>query len=342
MTAIAHDLMPVSFQGLVVENTSVCNAKCGMCYQSAGPKGSDVFGRATLSPELVVSVIRDAYKVETLRKRFHLAGGEAFLKVEDCIYLFSVARDTGYTDITTTTNAFWAKDWRNALSVCERARAAGLLRMEISWDHWHLPYISPEAVSNCLEACAQTGIRSNLRILTSKSHSCGEALSTLRPEALAVASEISSCPVFPTGRAIKQVNAGEFYVSGDLAGTCHSVLHLTVNAQGNVYPCCAGADQTDWLSFGNVREKPIDEIANYMNHSRLLRVLVFRGPGALVPILEQAGIDIGDSFTNICHVCWEIFSKPEHGRVIHDYFERLDREAVTAALASLGPHGSVN
>ena len=61
-----------------------------------------------------------------------------------------------------------------ALDTCERLREAGLTDMEISWDAWHRPYVSPEAISNCLDACYETGIRSTLRVLSTKTHSFEE------------------------------------------------------------------------------------------------------------------------------------------------------------------------
>jgi MoaA/NifB/PqqE/SkfB family radical SAM enzyme len=304
-----------------------------MCYQSAGPKGSDVWGKASLETAEIETVIRNASRIDTLGKRFHLSGGEAFIRRNHVIRLFAVARDAGFTNISTTTNAFWARSKEQGLETARRCREAGLTSMEISWDYWHQPYVSADAVSNCLEACREYEISTNLRLLTTKSHSAREALSTLRPEALRVANEISSCPVFPTGRAKFEVDAADIYRADDLEGSCHHMLNLTVNALGNVYPCCAGADQTDGLSFGNIRESSIEEIAGYMQHSPLLRVLVFQGIGAFRPILEQAGVDVGDDFANICHMCFEIFSRADRYKVIQDYFDREVSQALGRALS---------
>ncbi len=342
MSIEAYEGMPVSFQGLVIENTTRCNARCKMCYQAAGPKGSDITGVGALTVAEVTQIAADALTIPTLEPRFHLAGGEAFLKIDDCLRLFAMARETGYTEISTTTNAYWAKDPADAHAVCAQARAAGLLNMEISWDFWHLPFISPEAVSNCLEAAAANGIRTNLRILATKSHSVAEALALLRPAALEIATEISSGPVFPTGRAAKQLPPDDFFYADGLGSGCHGVLHLTVNGKGDVYPCCAGADQTEWLRFGNIRETSVSEIAARMNASMLLRMLVFLGPQSFVPILEENGIDVGDRFANVCHMCWEIFSDPNHGRVLREWFAAQEQEAFSTAIAAFAAASGVD
>ena len=320
--------VPIAFQGLVVESTSRCNAKCAMCYQSAGPKGSDVYGLAALSAHEIKKIIQDALQINTLQRRFHLAGGEAFINLRDCTELFQFAKDSGYIDITTTTNCFWAKNPRKAMQVCEVIREAGLTRMEISWDHWHLSYVSPDCVNNALEACHACGIRTNLRILTTKEHSVGEALSYLRSKSIDCAYEISSGPVFPTGRAAIEVDEETIFLAGKLSASCQHVLHLTINSQGNVYPCCAGADQTAGLSFGNVREQSIIEIEKKLQNSPMFKVLAKQGVGALIPILEKAGLLKKEkNYSNICHLCWDIFSDPAKTREIKMHFNRLEENA---------------
>lgn len=332
----AFRMMPVTFKSLVIEYTTRCNAKCGMCYQAAGPKGSDLLGKASLQVSDVERVIRDAVRIETLGKRFHIAGGEAFIKMPDVLHLLGVARDAGFTNLSTTTNAFWARKRERAREVCRACREAGLTSMEISWDHWHVKYIPGEAVSNCLEACSEFGITSNLRLLTTKSHSVREALAFLRPEALEVAGEISSCPVFPTGRAKTEVAPEDIYASGVAGGGCHHMLNLTVNGLGNVSPCCAGADQTEGLSFGNVREQSIEDIARCMQRSPLLRVLVFQGVNAFRTILEQSGLRLDERYANTCHMCFDIFSSQERSAAVNDYFDQQVATALGRALEVLG------
>jgi MoaA/NifB/PqqE/SkfB family radical SAM enzyme len=324
--------LPISYQGLVVESTSSCNARCGMCYQAAGPRGSDILGRAHLHEQDISRVLGEAITISSMDKRFHLAGGEAFLKIDECLRLFAVARDLGYNAISTTTNGYWGRRLSDARAIALQARAVGLRRMEISWDFWHLSYVSPQAVSNCLLAAAEAGISTNLRILTTRSHTAEEALTMLDEEALGYASEINSCPVFPTGRAADMVKQNEVFFTGDLGASCHGTLHLTVNALGNVAPCCAGADQTDGLSFGNIHDRSIKDIADSMEQSLMLRTLVFLGPGVFLGILEENGINIGRSFANICHLCWEIASNAKLINIVKGYFEDLERQAVLDAL----------
>lgn len=338
MYLAAYHVMPLTFKSLAVSITTQCNAKCEMCYQSAGPKGSDILGMHTLSKNEVEKVIREAVNIKTLEKRFHLAGGEAFLKINDLFYLFGIAKDSGFINISTTTNAYWAKNLDMAKKVCKKARLKGLTSMEISWDYWHMKYISPDAINNCLKACAKYDIQSKLRILTTHSHSVAEALESLSPEAIACVHEIISCPVFPIGNATRNVDPLDIYYSSDLSGNCHGTLNLTINALGNVYPCCAGSDVTNGLTFGNIRKNSIIDIVKEMQNSRLLRALVFMGVGTFIPILEEFGVKMEKKYSNVCHICFEIFSKRERYEIVRDYFSRIESDAMNNVLAFARTH----
>jgi len=142
---------PLTYNSLVVETTTRCTAKCSMCYQSSGPKGSDLLGDSQLSSDVIRQVIREAINIPTLKSQFHIAGGEAFINTLLCLECFEEAKKVGYTEISTTTNAYWAKEGSQADRICRSLRKAGLTRMEISWDVWHMDFIPAIAVNNCIK-----------------------------------------------------------------------------------------------------------------------------------------------------------------------------------------------
>lgn len=327
-------LLPVSFNGLVVESTSQCNAKCAMCYQSSGPKGSDFFGKASLTSDEIRKAISEAANIPVVKSRFHLAGGESFLDIAQCMLLFSHAREEGFEDISATTNAHWANSITRAHEICRNARQSGLLRIEISWDYWHSPFISPVAIANCIDACFEQGIKTNLRILSTRSHSAQEALKAIPRESLSRCGEATCGPVFPTGRAKNEIPQDDIFYTGKLASVCHSILNLTVNATGKVYPCCAGADQTEALAFGNIKNDSLQTIVDRMNRSLLLRVLVFLGPGSLIGILNEHGVDLAGPHSNICHLCWDIFTKPQYMSIVSSHIDNLEQNTLGALVSS--------
>ena len=117
-------LLPLTYNTLVVESTSRCNAKCGMCYQGAGPRGSDYIGDAALTVDDIQRVLRSAATMPALHKRFHLAGGESFIKLDECVEVFAYAAHIGFLDISCTTNAYWAADILKAYRIAQRLRDA--------------------------------------------------------------------------------------------------------------------------------------------------------------------------------------------------------------------------
>jgi MoaA/NifB/PqqE/SkfB family radical SAM enzyme len=328
--------IPVTFSCLVVETESRCNARCGMCYQAAGPKGSELIGDHRLSVDKIKGIALAASQIPELGRRLHIAGGEAYLHKAELLSAFAYARDLGhFEEISTTTNAYWAATKRSAAQVAKESADAGVTGMEISWDFWHGPYISAHAVSNCIDACADNGIEPRLRILTTKDHTAAEALDLLRSDSVKRANCVHSATVFSTGRAAKELDPETFHSSGSgplsIGGACHGSLNLTVNAKGNVYPCCAGADQTDGLAFGNVLSEPLEKIVRRMQASPLLRVLVFNGVSSFYPILEQAGVPLKAEYRNMCEFCYDVFSRPEATSVIKRYFDDATAQAIAAA-----------
>lgn len=335
----AYRSLPLTFHGLVVENTNRCNAKCAMCYQSSGPNGSDNWGAFRLNTDVIKRAMKEALSIPAMNPRFHLAGGEAFIHANDCYELISHAQSCGYLHVTTTSNCYWASTEKKAQNIANNLKNCGLTQIEISWDYWHMPFISTSCIENAIRACKENEIYVNLRILTTKEHGPRESLSVLEPSVLALVSEISSGPVFPTGRAAKKIPKEDIYYGRNLSGVCHSILHLTVNAKGNVSPCCAGADQTDGLAFGNINSEGILDIYQRMNSDPMLRILVFYGVGALVNLLEEKESICQKDYANICHLCWDIFSDPSRVVQIKDHFRSLEKEQLKL-LSSMVEGGS--
>lgn len=325
--------MRIQFNSLVIESTSQCNAKCDMCYQAAGPKGSDLIGRHDLDVGTVLGILDQADPAWFRERRFHLAGGEAWLRADQCRSLFESARERGFKTVSSTTNGFWARTRETATELVGLAKASGLTDLELSWDYWHQPYIDPSRVNNALHACKVHGVSSNLRILTTRDHGLHEALAALEPEAVNVATRVSSGPVFPTGRAADLLDRSTIYSSGSLEDSCHTTLNLTVNASGNVYPCCAGSDQTEALSFGNVRDDRLDEIVERMQHSLMLRTLVFNGAGTVAQLVPEATEGLLEEATGICDLCWMMFSDSQRAGAIAQHFDDAERTALESAAS---------
>lgn len=324
--------MPMYFDGLVMENTNRCNSKCAICYQSAG--GNHCTSRIDLTA--AKSCIEQAALLENVGTRFHLAGGEAFLYPEDCFTLFGTAKEAGFTFISATSNCVWGSTPEKARYTCSRLRENGVVSLELSWDYWHGEFIPPAWVENCLIACNEYDISTNLRVLTTRHHSMQEALSRLDPQALRLVHFITSGPVFATGRAAEVLPSEEFYSSrAGLEDACHAILNLTVNVYGEVFPCCAGFEMCRSCAFGNIHEEPLEDIVIRMNNDAMLRQLVFLGPASFLPLLEEKGCKINTEQYSICQLCSTIFSNPDCRKVIREEFQHMRKTALESVLSNM-------
>ena len=329
--------LPITFHSLVLEITSRCTASCGMCYQSAGPKGSDLIGDTKIPLTDIKRIISEATTIAQLGKRCHVAGGEAFTNVTNVTEIFRHARSTGFfEEISTTTNGYWANTRRRAQTVAKGVAEAGLTLTELSWDHWHGPYISAHTIGNCIEALADNGVEVHLRVLTTKSHGAWAALEKIPPRAIDRVSAVHIGPVFRTGRAVElgdDIHTPSQTNQNPVSGTCHSMLNLTVNARGDVFPCCAGVDQTSGIAFWNVKQGSLTAIAEAMQSSLLHRVLLFQGPEVVARTLRELGEEVPTSQNNMCELCVDIFSDPKLAARIEQHFDSKAQNLMLEQLA---------
>lgn len=311
---------PLYLGQLVVQTTWRCTARCAMCYQSAGPNGSDIFGRAELTVSDLKPIFTDLDAIRMLEPHFHLVGGEALINVETVYALVDMARAAGFEHRTLTSNGFWGRNRTTASSLSAGLVKAGLTRLDLSWDRWRRPFIGANAISTCLEEAAACNLAVRLRLLLSTEDTVDDLLKDLRPNAVALADEIACDTVAATGRAATSLDPRSIPGGRSLNAACFRDLRLTINPAGDVYPCCSGLDQTRSLQFGNVRKTPLAEIVTRMDASPLLRKIVFDGVASLLPLLPDQGRTIAASRSSICSLCWAIFSDPNSIAAIKAHF----------------------
>ena len=313
---------PLYFETLVIESSTLCNARCDICYQNA----AHVQEKAQfLDLQAALRAICEASEVETIGSRLHLSGGECFLDLDYCLQAFDRARSFAYTSISVTTNAFWAKNKDCATTIARKCRDAGLTRIEISWDKWHAVFVAKQCVENCILAFYELGVEIVLRALSTKTEPAGKSVAMLDHDLLDLVNEIVFCPVMPMGRAAETFHPNDFLYTDTLGASCHHMLNFTVNAAGNVFPCCSGLDQNGNVAFGSVHEHSVKEIIELMNKSLLLKALVFQGPGSLVPIIEDCGMSVGRDYTTLCHLCTFLFSDKRMCNKVLEFFESAEK-----------------
>jgi hypothetical protein len=129
--------------------------------------------------------------------------------------------------------------------------------------------------------------------------------------------------VQPVGRGAATVPSSEVYFGNGVEGCCEQQLNLTIAPNGNVYPCCRGADMTESLACGNIYRDTLAEAVLMMRTDQMIRQIIHEGTGQLVPIIQRLGF--GDRllpyYSSICHLCWDVFKDNELAAALREYFQ---------------------
>ncbi|HZM08735.1 MAG TPA: radical SAM/SPASM domain-containing protein [Candidatus Limnocylindrales bacterium] len=326
----------VVFNSLVLETVDRCNARCAMCYQAAAPKGSEIRGDDHLPLDLVNRIIDEAAELpELMGDRVHISGGESFLFFDETVQIFKRAKARHFGNIGGTTNAFWALSDAIADRRCEELAQAGVTYLEVSIDHWHKPYVTADRVRCLLRAMRRTGLPVTLRTLSSRSHHIDDVLEDFEDQEL-LQVIVGNGRVQPVGRGARTIPMSEVYIGGGVQGCCERQLNLTISPNGNVYPCCAGADMTESLACGNIYRDSLAEAVLKMRTEAVIREVIHGGTGKLIPIIEQLGY--GDrllpQYTSICHLCWDVFRQDDVAGALRQHYQDKQFEALVSALSS--------
>lgn len=136
------------FAGLLL--TYWCNARCALCYVSAGPTHS---GYMSVAAALDVWRSLDQLAAACGKTmRIHLSGGEPFHDWVRLAAIVRAARDAGLTPLEKVeTNAFWATDDGLTRSRLELLAALGMEKLVVSTDVFHQEFVPIERVRRCVE-----------------------------------------------------------------------------------------------------------------------------------------------------------------------------------------------
>lgn len=297
----------LSFTSLVLIPSEHCNLQCRHCAPECGPHS-----KAAWDVPLLKQCISDASKLDNLEKIIHFAGGEPFLYFDSMLELAKHATQCGFS-ISVVTNGFWSRNVAKGKQWISSLKEAGLYRAELSTDQFHQEHLPIEHVKNAISILKENNIEIVLRIITTKKHTVDKVIARFSPDDLDGV-EICGSPVVPVGRAAEAIPEEEIYLKSDgIEGACYQLLNLTVNANGNVSPCCAGSEYTPSLSLGNIYTDSINTLVARAERNLLLKKIVNQGPSSFHEILVSSGLEkkIQPSYTNVCHACSHFLNDEE-------------------------------
>ena len=267
-----------------------CTAQCDFCTNDSSPKG-DVHLAADTCRQLVKAAKSYGFKA------IGFSGGEPFLYRKLLLELADLACKNEL-EFVIATNGYWGKSYEDAVWLIDYLKIRGLKKLQLSYDVEHAKYVSKEAINNVLHACANAGIN----VLLYSAFYPGER----KVEELLDLSKfdnvtINQGQVFNVGRAknnlIKLVKKSEGLAP---IGSCPKLLQMTVNFDGEIYPCCSVGGFSKGLRVGNIVSDSFDSIQKSILSKSFVFYLQHQDARWIADELTAIN---GTEFRSICEVC---------------------------------------
>jgi len=289
--------------------TTKCNSQCIHCQAEASPLRNEVMDVKDAN-----NYLAEATAVSNLES-FMVFGGEPMLYPERAIAVFKKAHQLRIPQIDMITNGVWGKDRKTAEKLASRLKKAGLNKVNISVDSFHVRHIPIEYPRNVALALLKANIKDikwNVALIESidaeneYDKKTKELLKKLEPLGL----DANFVKIMPVGRAVQ--NLREFFQHTPLDGPCEGEP-IIGNPLTNPESICiepSGTVNICWdLAIGNAKETPLSQIISEYDwqKSSTIKTLVEEGPTGLLKSLKANNRKFQKGqYVNKCHLCVEI------------------------------------
>lgn len=322
---------------LVLNYTMKCPLACDFCCYACHPGR-----RETMSLELALNVVDQAAELGVF-KQAGFTGGEPLLFLDE---ILTIARRLQSYELpySMISSCHWADSERVTQRTIESLAESGLAVLSISHDPSHGKWVDPSNVRRAVRVVTGLGIPA---VVCASFYSREESLSTVFPEMVGNPMvELVDRVVLPVGSSKQRgLSPATYGLDQDVYGfACYKRIYhdITVFWDGEVYPCCSVYNRsTKGLSLGNAYEKSLAEIWDSVEGSLMYRVMKGQGFARLYEIVQESDPELfaqlpemGESL-GPCHLCHNIFSKPELSSGIRSVFDRRERDAIAAILDAM-------
>ena len=294
--------------GLVVNYK--CNAACRHCLYACSPSRSGGYMNAS-SCERICNLLKSK-DIHSL----HIGGGEPFLDFDKLLEIVHTVHRCEINIEYLETNGFWASDEKQAIHYVNELKKAGINKLLISIDPFHIEYVPVGLPLRLAEICKNEGMgyfywqeqykhklslldRDKIYTRTELEHSLSQHYIVETTNSYGLGIE--------TGRAI---NIGLEYmpkkpVSDLLTNSlpCKhllstSFIHIDHNEK-YVVPSCTGITI------------PLEDAMKGIPRGRYLvyETLVIDGIRGLIKFSEGLGVMIDDVYVSYCSLCFDIRHK---------------------------------
>lgn len=246
--------------------TNKCNAKCNFCCNNSSPKG--IRG---LDTNAILNIIDSA--VNFGFRQVGLSGGEAMMRYRDILLIAKKCKSKEIT-FTLATNGFWARDKAKAIQILSKLKDLGLSRLLASHDEAHAVWVSSQSFENMLCAAKEIDVPV---LVSSAYYREGKRLNELISHEALDGVKVYENPVIWAGRAKSEPLSNMQFSDCIPESTCPSPVQITINYDGNAYPCCSVSGFSKHLILGNIKTDSLEDILHALLKKPFLHYIQRRG-----------------------------------------------------------------
>jgi len=291
----------IHHQVVSLQLTWNCPAACRHCMVSGRPERSRVMSLAEAKR------IIDQVQHLPLTRFFGFTGGEPFLSYDLILELARYIQDKYGYSFAVATNCYWAGDPDKAREMLQPLAGLGLAELLVSLDDFHLEFVDPKNIENCVRAAVSMGVHVTIQTIeTMTGHGMKHFQEhlDLPGEGDLVRWVGSEC--HPAGRAASQVPGSDLLLQwSNSPGRCTAMRVWNIDPYGFVTPCC-GTAFAPRLKMGNAFEEDLHVLVDRANVNPLVNTLAaWGGPYLLIKLLEANGYPDYSTklFASHCHAC---------------------------------------
>jgi hypothetical protein len=313
-----------------------CNIACAHCSVNAGP-GRKKKMSLSRAYELV-----DGLTTLSNIEFIDISGGEVTLFLNEILQLAGYIRDHG-KKVRITTNGFWARSPKRAVSHLQQMKDAGVDDVGLSIDSWHFDHLPPDIATNYVVACRELGIQPLVSCVLPVSAEMvppgkapielreilelyglgneratdmetwhayrenlkGEARAAFDAESLEERLLVNWQSLAAEGRARELADlVPTRSMSESPMQRCSAAgLMPTFDQEGRLFPCCSPWVNHPDHAFGPVDRESLQHAVRFMASSAVMRVMRQYGPKALIVALERRGMQFPQQFAGMCNLC---------------------------------------
>lgn len=305
----------MKFRTLTLQITYKCNAECDICVCNCNNKYN-----SRMNLDDAYRYIDEAFNIDTF-ENLAITGGEPFLFYDDLKKICSKAHEKNIS-ITISTNGFWATNYEKAYEMMKELELLGVTSLYISVDEYHNKYVPYTRIKNIIDASYRLKMRLDIHaVVTKNSTKISDVIREIDIKATGIKFTQWSCSC--CGRAESNIDEDEFiYLSKTPRTKCGGLNTLTIDPDGNTYPCCGVTNRSKHLIVPSAQKYSIEEIIELFNNNIYLKMFETYGTSWFLDNIDKFNLNvpIKEKYTSLCELCGDIFSNKID---IHIYDEAI-------------------